>query len=122
MAIQGSGEEVMAVVDISVSDEVKPDVSTELLAFVKNVVVCEGLKHWPVHIWACKGEGICGDTICFGLCETEQQTKRLFLDEVAHALLNPKRSCYARDWHRDSYWHKDAWQMEFERLCRTYLQ
>ena len=105
---------------IEISDEAKPVVSSELLAFVENVLACEGLTRWPVHIWQCKGEGVCDTTIRFGLCVTERQTKALFLHEVAHALLNPKRSCYAKDWHRDSYWHKAGWRKEFMRLCRTY--
>lgn len=91
-----------------------------LETFVKDVLVREGLTHWPVHIWSCRGEGICGETICFGLCTTAQQTRALFLHEVAHAILNPKRSGYAKDWHKDSYWHKTAWQGEFKRLIKTY--
>jgi len=108
------------VATISVSVGVRPVISSELLTFVDTVLTCEGLQNWPIHIWACRGEGLCDDTIRFGLCETEQQTKALFLHEVAHALLNPKRSCYAKDWHKDSYWHKDVWQQEFKRLCSTY--
>jgi len=91
-----------------------------LKAFVRNVLTREGLTHWPVHIWSCRGEGICSDTICFGLCTTSQQTRTLFLHEVAHAILNPKRSCYSKDWHKDSYRHKTAWQEEFKRLAKTY--
>lgn len=94
--------------------------TTGLQAFVRNVLASEELTHWPVHIWSCRGEGICGDTICFGLCTTARQTKTLFLHEVAHAILNPKRSCYGRDWHKDSYWHKTAWREEFKRLIKTY--
>jgi len=91
-----------------------------LQVFVRDVLASEGLTHWPVHIWSCRGEGLCDDTIRFGLCTTARQTKALFLHEVAHAILNPKRSCYAGDWHEDSYWHKTAWQEEFKRLARTY--
>jgi len=103
---------------IQVSDGLED--TSELEAFVKDVLVREGLTKWDVHIWSCRGEGICGETICFGLCTTAQQTKALFLHEVAHAILNPKCSSYAKDWHEDSYWHKAAWQEEFKRLVKTY--
>ena len=94
--------------------------TTGLQRFVRNVLDNEGLTHWNIHIWSCRGEGICGETICFGLCTTARQTKALFLHEVAHAILNPKQSGYAKDWHKDSYWHKVAWQKEFKRLCKKY--
>ena len=106
--------------DVLVSAEVRPVVSAELLTFVEKVLILEELTHWPVHIWACKREGLCDSHICFGPCETEMQTKALFLHEVAHAILNPKRTCNAKDWHPDSYWHKAVWQQEFERLCKAY--
>ena len=112
--------EMVAEEGILISDEIRPTVSTELLTFVRNVLAREELTHWPVHIWACRGEGLCDNHICFGLCETERQTRALFLHEAAHALLNPKRSCYAKDWQPDSYWHKAVWQREFKRLCSTY--
>lgn len=103
---------------IQVSDGLED--TAELQMFVREVLSSEELTHWPVHIWSCRGEGICDDTIRFGLCTTARQTKTLFLHEVAHAILNPKRSCYAKDWHEDSYWHKTAWQEEFKRLAKTY--
>ena len=106
--------------NILVAAEVRPVINSELLTFVDAVLTCEGLQDWPIHIWACKGEGLCDSHICFGLCETERQTKALFLHEVAHAMLNPKRTCNAKDWHPDSYWHKTVWQQEFERLCKAY--
>ncbi len=102
--------------DVQVSDEIRSMVSPDLLAFVRDVLGSEGLSHWPVHVWPCKSEGVCDDTIRFGLCKTERRTKRLFLHEVAHAIINEK------GWHEDSYWHKDAWQKEFKRLCKTYLE
>ena len=104
---------------IRVSDGV--DASTELLDFVNNVLRKESLTHWPVDIWSCKGEGICGERICFGICDSLLETKGLFLHEVAHAILNPKMSSKMRDWHLDSYWHKTEWVNTFNRLCATYL-
>ena len=108
-------------VKIKVSPEIKDEVSPQLIKFVESVIKEEQLSSWNVHIWSCRGEGICSDVICFGLCEYEEKTKLLFLHEVAHALLNPKRSHYMKDWHEDSYWHKDGWSKEFDRLCNKYL-
>ncbi len=105
---------------IEVSDGV--DAPFELLDFINIVLNQEKLNHWPVHIWPCKGEGLRDWAIRFGLCKTMEKTKLLFLHEVAHALLNPKRSPHARDWNPDSYPHRDAWLKEFGHLCYIYLQ
>jgi len=105
---------------IEVSDGI--EVPTELSDFVNIVRAKEHLSHWPVHVWSCVGEGLCDWAIRFGLCKTIMRTKLLFLHEVAHAMLNPKQSSHAEDWHSDSYYHGDAWLKNFGRLCYTYLQ
>lgn len=100
---------------IKISPEVKTEVSFSLIEFVKSVIEGERLTDWNVHIWACRGEGLCDDTtIIFGLCETEIKTKLLFLHEVAHALR------IHIDWD-DSYWHREGWDSEYWRLSREYL-
>lgn len=101
---------------IETSPEIRDKVSPSLLEFIKIVLDKEQLNSWDVHIWACRCEGECDNTtIMFGLCETEMKTKLLFLHESAHALRN------SIDWD-DSYWHRDGWAKEFDRLCREHLR
>jgi len=105
-----------AVMELKISPEIKDEVPDSLLVFIKRVIEKERLDGWAVHIWACRREGICTDTtILFGPCETERKTRVLFLHEVAHALISDGDF-------EDSYWHREGWGKEFDRLCEEYLE
>ena len=104
------------ITSVQVNDNVKDRTPGALVGFVKEVLLKENMAHIPVEIWGDDGEGLFDDSIglMFALCSTIEKTKALFLYELAHAIIDKTD-------HEASYWHRQRWYDEYDRLCREHL-
>ncbi len=96
-----------------------------LAHWMVQVLEAEGLPLCLVDVWQCRGEGefdSIGPKIRIGLCPMgdgqydEVATKKLFLHEVGHGVVDLAGVSF-----EDSYWHREAWQAEYARLEEQYL-
>ena len=95
-----------------------------LADYMVRVLDAEDLPLCLVDVWQCKGEGefdSMGPKVRIGLCPMgdgeydEVATKKLFLHEVAHGLLDLAGVLF-----EESYWHREAWQKAYAALLRRH--